>query len=309
MRVFLTGATGFVGAHLLRILLDRGVPTAALVRPGSRAARIADLRGRFTEIPGDLAHSEALARPLNDFAPDTVLHLAWEGVGNKRRNDPLQLEHNLPRSLRLLQVAAAAGVEHWIALGSQGEYGPCDIAIAEDQPPRPTTLYGVAKLATCQGTEILCRELGLRFAWLRLFSVYGPMDDSGWLIPFIILELLHGRSPPLTDGWQKWDYLYVEDVAEAIATVAADPRAEGVFNLGSGEPRSVRSIAQAIGRLVDPSLELRFGEIPLRPDQIMHLEADVRRLRETGWRPRVPFPSGIEKTVHWFREHKDQLDA
>ena len=136
------------------------------------------------------------------------------------------------------------------------------------------------------------------------------MDDPGWLIPFIIRKLLGGESPPLTEGRQRWDYLYVTDVAEGVYAAAVNPAAEGVFNLGSGDPRTIRSIAKAIRDLIDPDRELRFGEIPLRPDQIMHLEADASRLRSaTGWRPKVSFPAGIEKTVDWFREHPDQVNV
>ncbi len=306
MRVFLTGATGFVGSWVLRRLLEQDVPTAALVRPGRRAARIDDLRGRFVEVEGDLDDPEAFVNRLRDFVPDTLLHLGWEGVGNRYRNAPLQLERNVPRTLSLVKLAASIGVETFVGLGSQAEYGPCEEAISERQTPSPTTLYGVAKLATCQATGILCRDLGLRHAWLRLFSVYGPRDDPGWLIPFLILQMLDGESPPLTEGVQSWDYLYVADVASAICAVGAESGAEGVFNLGSAEPRTVRSIAEAIRDRIDPSRSLRFGEIPYRIDQVMHLEADNTRLREaTGWRPAVSFDSGIDQTIEWFRDHRD----
>lgn len=306
MRLFLTGATGFVGSHLLRDLVDREIPIAALVRPGSDTSRIDDLRGRFVEIRGDLDRPDELAGPLREFVPDTVAHLGWEGVGNRYRNAPFQLERNVPRTLELFRVAMEAGVASWIGLGSQAEYGPCERAITEDQATRPTTLYGIAKLAACRATEILCREHGLRFAWLRLFSVYGPMDDPGWLIPFLIRRILDGESPPLTRGIQSWDYLFVTDVAAAVRSVAESAGARGVFNLGSGSPRTVRSIAEAIRDRIDPSRSLRFGEIPYRIDQVMHLEADPSRLRDaTGWRPAVSFDSGIEQTIEWFRDHPE----
>jgi nucleoside-diphosphate-sugar epimerase len=196
-------------------------------------------------------------------------------------------------------------VKNWLGLGSQAEYGPQSRPIDESAPTRPTTLYGAAKLSVCVTAERLCDGLGVRFAWLRLFSSYGPGDHPNWMIPYLIEKLLNGERPSLTAGEQLWDYIYAADAAAAIAAVARQTAATGVFNLGSGRAEPLRRIVERIRDGIDPRLPLGFGEIPYRPDQVMRLEADISRLRAaTGWAPRTPLETGLAKTIEWHRERR-----
>lgn len=304
MRILITGATGFLGAHLLKQLSAEDVTVAILFQPQSNRWRIEHLGMNFVEIIGDLRQPQGISDAIKDFVPDTVIHLAWSGVLNRYRNEELQLD-NLFGSLALLRIANEAGCRTWIGLGSQAEYGPLNIRINEDAPTRPSTLYGMTKLCACLLSQYLCAQFNMRFVWLRLFSAYGPADNPGWLIPYVILTLLRGECPALTTGEQRWDYLYVEDAARAIWQAATNPAAQGVFNLGSGEAYTIRSIVERIRDLVDPSLPLGFGEVLYRPDQIMHLQADISRLQQaTDWAPRVSLDEGLKRTVEWFRENR-----
>lgn len=307
MRLLITGATGFLGAHLLQRLAGEEASVATLVRPRSDGWRIARLRPRVTEIVGDLKEPRSYAAAVEEFAPDAVAHLAWSGVGNRHRNELSQVEENLFATLELLKVARDAGCRAWLGVGSQAEYGPANARLDEDAPTRPTTLYGASKLSACLLAERLCERFGMRFVWLRLFSSYGPMDDPGWMIPHLILSLLRRERPSLTEGTQRWDYIYATDVAEAIHLTLRKAEASGVFNLGSGEAERLRDIVERVRDLVDPSLPLGFGEVPFREDQVMHLQADTARLRALGWSPRVGLAEGLAKTVEWYRDNRDRF--
>lgn len=261
------------------------------------------------QIAGDFADSRSFEAALADFGPDTVIHLAWEGVHGRHRNEAVQLR-NLHGTIALLETAKRCGAGHFVGLGSQAEYGPCTGIIAESQLPRPTTLYGATKLSTYYLVESLCHLSAMRFAWMRLFSSYGPRDDPGWLIPSTILALLDGERPALTKGEQQWDFVHADDAAAAVCGVAAAPSATGVFNLGSGETVSIRSVVERIRDLVAPGAALGFGELDYRPDQVMHLQADIGRLQAaTGWKPKVPLAEGLRQTVKWFREERDRYPA
>jgi len=167
----------------------------------------------------------------------------------------------------------------------------------EQTPTRPTTVYGAAKLATYLVLERIAATSGRPFAWLRLFSSYGEDDDPSWLLPYLTRCLLARQRPAVTAAEQRWDYIHVDDVARAMIA-AMDERALGVFNLGSGQALPLREIICMLRDLVDPCLKVGFGDVPYRPDQVMHLEADITALRDaTGWAPQVALVDGLRRLV------------
>lgn len=302
MRLLITGASGFVGAATVRRALDRGHEVVALVRDPARSGRLATSAANIALFAADLCDAATVEAALVAFKPECVLHLAWAGVGNFARNDPSQVYDNLVPTIRLLELAARHGAAKFVGLGSQGEYGPLDKVIGEDDRPRPTTLYGASKLATLLIAERMAALQGLDFAWMRLFSTYGPGDNEVWLIPSIIRQLLIGERPKTTLGTQSWDYLYIDDVADGILAVAETKTAVATFNLGSGKAVPVREIIETIRDLIDPSAEIGFGEIPFRPDQVMHMQADIARLtRATAWAPQIELAEGLRQTIDEMR--------
>jgi nucleoside-diphosphate-sugar epimerase len=300
LKVFITGGSGFIGSATVRESLRAGHEVAVAVRPGNAAWRLAALQSEYRRFEVDLRDTAAVAAAMTDFRPDAVLHLAWSGVANTERFATTQITDNIEAACSIVDSAAKVGAA-FIGIGSQGEYG-AGSAMREDALPGPTSLYGAAKVAALYLTRQLAAQKAIRHAWLRLFSSFGPFDNDCWLIPTLIGELLKGRRPKTTLGTQKWDWLYVDDVARAILAVASTPTAEGVFNLGSGKAVVVRDVVERIRDLTAPGMDLVFGEIPFRPDQVMHVQADISRLMEaTGWQPEIPIEEGLARTVDWYR--------
>ena len=232
--------------------------------------------------------------------PETLVHVAWAGVAGGDRNDLRQIA-NIAATASLLEEAIAAGATSFVGFGSQAEYGRQGRKTDEKAPTEPTTLYGHSKLAACRVTEAMCRLREVRHAWLRVFSVYGPRDNAHWLIPSLIAKLQAGQVVDLTACEQIWDFLYIDDAAEAATAVVENPSASGVFNLGSGTGYPLRDVVSLLRDIVRPGGELGFGRIPYRPDQVMHLQADIARLRgATGWNPAVELKAGLEATARWF---------
>ena len=243
-----------------------------------------------------------LAEKLREQQSDIFIHCAWRGVGGQERNADFQMSENVPLTLASVELAATAGCRQWIGLGSQAEYGNANRILDETAPTNPTTLYGKAKLAAGNGALALCAQKNLVGTWLRVFSTYGPGDHPHWMIPQVIWEFLSGRVPQVTKCEQKWDYLFVADAARAIASVA-DGKVSGVFNLGSGEAQPLKTIIEIIRAETQSVVQPAYGAIPYRPDQVMHLQADVTKLRSaTGWSPRVSLAEGIRETVRWDKE-------
>ena len=298
-RILVTGAGGFVGAAACKAALAAGHDVVAVIRNG--ASRLAGIADAISIARVDLADTPAVAALLGSTRPDIVVHSAWEGVGGALRSGDIQLD-NIRTTVALADAAIGAGARKFVGIGSQAEYGRYDRKIVETDLPQPTMLYGAAKLAACHLTAQRCRDAGVGFAWLRLFSVYGAGDNSNWLIPSIAASLVRGKAPLCTAGTQKWDYLHIDDVADGVLAAGTTDSATGVFNLSSGHPVAVRTIVEMLRDLAAPGLALQFGQIPFGPDQIMHLDGDNRRLRSaTGWAPRVPLGEGLRQVIEELR--------
>jgi UDP-glucose 4-epimerase len=302
MRIFITGAGGFVGAAVARQALEDGHSVIATVRPGSSTERLSAVHSNLKLAPLDLRDPTAVASALANSRPDVIIHVAWSGVSNKARQEQARINDNISASCALVEAAAQVGVSKFIGLGSQGEYGLLSGRIREDALPLPTSLYGASKLAALYLTRQLAANAGMSFTWLRLFSTYGPGDNPHWLLPSLIEQMLNGSRPKTTLGTQLWDYLYIDDVARGILAAATTQDATGVFNLGSGRAVSIRSVVEAVRDAIDPKMELVFGEIPYRDDQIWHMEADITRLTSlTEWSPQIDLMTGLQQTIAWHR--------
>lgn len=298
MRIFVTGASGFLGSYLVVDLLERGHEVAVLFRPDSASWRLEEAYGRLHVIPGALDHLGGLREPLRAFAPEAVVHMAWRGVAGSDRNSPVQAA-NVADMVGLVELAAEAGAKIFVGAGSQAEYGPYDRAIREDDVPRPTTLYGMAKLAAGSMAMRLAQERGVRAAWLRIFSTYGPKDADYWLIPSMIRNLRSGQHMALTACEQRWGFLHARDAAAAFRLATTHAGANGIFNVGSPEAPPLHETVTLLRDLVDPAAALGFGELAYRPDQVMVLAADVSRMLALGWKPEVPLDEGLRETVSW----------
>jgi UDP-glucose 4-epimerase len=298
-RVFVTGASGSVGAAASHALLGQGHQVAVLVRQKD-PVRLADILPQLTVIHGDLQDVPAFRPGLAVFAPEALVHAAWLGVQGAFRDDPKQ-DQNLIFARDLMALASDLKLKQVVALGSQAEYGPHSGALDENASTHPNTRYGQTKLECCRLMLRLAENQGLPLAWLRLFSAYGPGDDPSWMIQSVIRQLLAGQRPALTPGEQRWDYLYLADVGSAVAAVLKSG-SSGIFNLGSGTAIRLRELVEQLRDLIDPSLPLDFGKIPYGPGQVMHLEADIHKLTHaTGWQPKMSLAQGLARCVEAAR--------
>jgi UDP-glucose 4-epimerase len=301
MRCLVTGASGFLGSHLVRRLLKRDHSLTVLLKPGSDLSRIQDSLPFVRTVYGSLEDVSALSNALALEPVDAAFHLAWAGVTSDFRNNPEQITRNVSGALNIWDLLQKTGCKTWVGLGSQAEYGPYAGVLDEATPPSPVTAYGMAKLTVGRLTAQLCSMSGMRHVWLRLLSAYGPGDDHRHMIPTVIRALLRGGKPSLTAGEQVWDYLYVGDAAEALG-VALERDAKGVFVLSSGQTTTIRSAVELLRDYINPSAEVGFGDVPYASDQVMRLEADTTRLQtETGWRPTTDLKTGLQQTVDWHR--------
>ncbi len=282
MRALISGASGFIGSALGRLWLERGHELVALVRPGS---------SRLSQVPAGAEIVELGLDSLSKFKGsfDVLFHLAWNGAAGEQREDfDLQLS-NVAFMGEALRLAARSGCRRFIFAGSQAEYGVVAGPCTENTAPCPFMVYGAAKLAAGYMGQRLAAQLGLDFIWARLYSVYGPGENSGTLLSYLRDCFGQGLIPQLSPCENRWDFLHVEDCAEALLLLALHPEAEGIYNVASGQSRPLKDFVIELRNRLAPGAPLAFGARPADPARSFWLEPDISRLKGLGFEAKKSF--------------------
>jgi nucleoside-diphosphate-sugar epimerase len=247
--------------------------------------------------------TEELRRTLRGLDAEIVFNLAAYGVDPEDQDPGAMLDGNVNLVARLLLALAGRPVTRFVHVGSCAEYGTpvAGERVAEDHAVLPTSLYGAAKAASVVYGNALARRLGIPFVTLRLFGVFGVGERPDRLIPYVIKRLIRDEASDLTPGEQVRDFLYVEDVAEALVIGArcAAVVPYTVYNVCAGQPVRVRAIAEAVADVMGkPRSLLEFGKRAYRADEAMWLVGSNQRfVGATGWRPKTSITDGIRQMV------------
>ena len=298
-KVLLTGASGFIGSQVARLLVERGCFVSALVRPARKNHRLADLAEKIAIVEGNLEDAGFCRGLVARVAPEVVFHLAWYAEPGDWPESPRNLTC-LSGSVALLEGVAGTACRRVVAAGSSVEYDTDARCVSESSPIRPRTLYGSCKASLFLAGDRLASRHGWSFAHARIFNVYGPGEDERRLVPHVIRGLLRGEPCDLTPGEQIRDYLHVEDVASALIALA-ESEIRGGVNVASSQPVTVAALAQTVARLVGRPELLMLGARPSRPGDYPCLYADASLLRDrSGWRPRYGLVAGLRHTIGWW---------
>lgn len=247
------------------------------------------------------------AEAIATIRPTDLLHLAWIATPGVFWNSSENLRW-LVSSIELVQAFCKQGGRRVLGIGTCAEYEwGHDTCVEASTPLKPSTIYGRCKLSLALATEAVAEANGISAAWARLFFPYGPGEPADRLIPSVIRGLLRRERVSCTHGRQIRDFVFVEDVADALVTLL-ESSAIGSFNVGSGEPSSLRDVVSIItARLGHPEL-IQFGSRPTPPNDPDQLVADIGRLqRELGWRPKISFEQGIDRTIAAYRSEPHSL--
>lgn len=292
-KAIITGATGAVGTALIKELIEHNVEVLVLCRKDS--LRIGNIPVHSLVKMKDCSLDQ-LSSLENDTGKtfDVFYHFGWAGTTGAARNDmPLQ-SLNIGYALDAVDLAARFGCRVFIGAGSQAEYGRHECVLKPDTPCFPEDGYGMAKLCAGQMTRVHAQQLDIRHIWVRILSVYGPNDSSQSLIMSVIHELRQGNIPHCTKGEQIWDYLYSGDAAQAFRLLGEQGKNGKIYVLGSGRARPLSEYIYKIRDLVAPNSDVALGALPYRPNQIMHLQADISDLKcDVGWEATTDFSNGI----------------
>jgi nucleoside-diphosphate-sugar epimerase len=278
-----------------------------LAMPGDPLRRLQEVRGKVSIATGMLRDSDVVRNALLDFRPEACIHLAWYAEPGRY----LHAQENsacVGDSLALLSELIQSGCRQVVMAGTCAEYDTNQGYLREDTPVGPKTLYAAAKLSCYLMSREMAGQSKTGFAWGRIFYPYGPQEDERRVVPAAICSLLRGCPFPATGGEQVRDYIHVEDVALAFCLLA-ERGAQGVFNIASGTPVTVRQLLEAIGALTGRGDLLQFGVLPYRDWEPSFICGDNSRLRTLGWQPSSTLEQGLSETIQWWEAYSQKTNC
>jgi UDP-glucose 4-epimerase len=307
--VLVTGATGFLGAHLTRRLVAIGADVHAVTRQTGPQEQFGDVHSSIRWRTCDLRDSSRLTQLVDDVRPEVVYHLAGftaARAGDHEESDSWTESYstNLMGTLNLLLALRQAGsrVSRIVRTGGLEEYGDGPLPFREDQCERPVSAYSASQLAATQVSRLLHYSAGLPVVSLRPALMYGPGQPQTFFIPSLIASCLRHEPFDMTAGNQTRDLVFVSDVVDACIRAATMPDVDGlVINLGSGREHRIRDVAELVVRLAGSCTTLRFGSRPPRRSDLDRLVCDPELARRLlGWHASTNLETGIRQTIDWF---------
>jgi|HubBroStandDraft_6_1064221.scaffolds.fasta_scaffold18249_2 nucleoside-diphosphate-sugar epimerase len=304
-KIAVTGATGFIGAHVVSELVASGCRLILSVRSPKDRDRFgpygANLRAELLD-PGDPA---SLAGFIRKERPSVVIHLAGtRGRTKWERAAVACLESNTLATVRLLSAALDTGVKRIVVMGSAEEYGSQSGPLNESLPVVPDSPYGISKAAATALALALHRSDACPVVVLRPFSVYGPGQPLDMFIAEAVAAAVRNAPFRMTEGLQRRDPVFVRDVVRAIIAAAATPRIDGnVINIGCGQAYRLKDVASMIWKLTGSASPLLIGERHDPSDRFTDTWANVDKARTLlGWEAQTNLEAGLAETIAFARQ-------
>ncbi len=293
MKILVTGVTGFVGANVARALIKSGHRVGAICRRENW--RIEDICDKLEILNADITNKRELENVIRKSSPDFIYHLAAYGCYPRRQTDFWEMV--CTNIMGTANLAEASGGIPIINTGSSSEYGMKWAPMKEDDLCAPNNDYGLTKL--CQ--TLYCQKMGI--PTLRLFSVYGPWEDSGRLISAIMLAKISGSGLKLRENVR--DYVYAGDIAGAfLCTSEKYSEARGkVFNVGSGKQRGVKDILLIIDNIDNKKLKIEWDFNSSQKEPSSWVADMDRTTSELGWTPSITLEDGLRRTYEWWKQN------
>ena len=296
-RAIVTGASGFIGSHLVRELVSHDYEVLAVVHSEAGAEKLRGLREpNVCPVICDIPDFRELYKAASGTY-DVFFHMAWAGVyGDANRDVSIQMK-NILGAIKAIEAAKQLGCKRFLGAGSLHETE----CMTEMEQPGPVSnlgnFYKASKLAAHYYCKLKAASLGIDFLWPRLTNTYGAGERSGRLISSVIQQLLRGESPALTEATQLYNFIYITDAAEAYRLIAEKGTSFENYILGSEEVKPLKEYLLTVQAIVAPGVKMGFGRHPFKGVCLKQSDLYSEQLfRDTGFSTKVPFEEGIRKT-------------
>jgi nucleoside-diphosphate-sugar epimerase len=306
MRIFLTGATGFVGANIARRLLKEGHEVHVSIRKGSGTWRLASIMSQLNVHTLDITNYGAVCHTMQSVSPESIIHMATYGAYTRTQTNFNNIfETNMIGTINLVRACDDIRYETFINTGSSSEYGLVKKKMSENDVPMPVNYYGATKAGATIFCQTHARITNKPIITTRLFSVYGPYEEPIRLVPSTIRNCLLHKRLEMTTGLQKRDFIYTQDIEDAYLELIRRPDLKGeVLNLGTGMQYTVMEMVEAIVE------ETKTKSKPVWGAKTSEEKPEFDWVSDTSkadlllyWRPKHSLEMGVKKTVNWMRKN------
>jgi len=293
-KVVITGPTGAIGTALVDEMIEQNIEVYCVCHKGSKRINKITQNSLVHIIECDLSELNSLTSIIHNKI-DAFFHLAWfGGTYGKSRDDVSNNMINIKYTMDAIKVAKVLGCKSFIGAGSQSEYGNVNEVKTPNTLPNPESMYAASKLSSMYIGKLYAKQLGIRFNWCRIFSVFGPNDSENTMIMSSIKQMMRGGKSMFTKGEQLWDYIYSKDCALALRLIAENGKNDQIYNIASGDVRHLSDYIKSLHKLVNPKAIINIGAIPYFEHQAMNLTANIDPLLELGFKPNYTFEEGIK---------------
>lgn len=303
-KVIVTGADGFIGSALVKSLISKGYFVYAIVKDKKQrqdAINTIYIEAEFNDYVN-------LEKRISDESFDVFYHLAWNGTFGKSFEDYHCQLQNAAYAADALMAAVRLQCKRFVLAGTIVELEAKHCITTDKGEPRTSCIYGAAKLSA----EMICRTLAhqnkIGFNTAILASVYGPGDRSSMIQNVLIRALQEGKSPKLIQGEFLYDWIYIDDVADALVAIEQKGQTNRTYYVGHRELQTFESLVSRTRDIVAPHVELRFGELQ---DKTVIDYSMINRealFKDTGFICKADFDDSIRKTAKWLAEQKEGAD-
>lgn len=300
-KVLVIGADGYIGNRLTEHLILSGKSVITMV-PTNQYDRFS---ASFPQIPcKDFDFLTLLDLNYDNFLSnvDTIYQLAWAGVNAQERNNIDVQSQNFFYNIQVVKLAQKYNIRRIIMPGSAAEFSCSGNTIDGTGASAPSDLYSATKTAVRDFCTVLCNQLSIELLWPVITSIYGPGRDDNNLISYVIKSLLKGIKPSCTKLEQKWDYIYINDLINALYLIGEFGKGGKIYPVGSGEHRPLYEYVNIIHQAIDPTLPIGVGEIPYKSNTIDNQIIDITNLKkDTGFIPLYTFEKGIKFVIDYYK--------
>lgn len=288
-KILVTGATGFIGKSLVSMLSKQGCQQLVL----SRQLQNNSTSKNIHYLLCDLSSIDTQKKYIKKFQPDVIIHLGWQGIPDFSHK---MCQLNLNNTINLIDIVTELdSVKKIIVSGSCFEYDNPQDVCDEGYKTSAHNLFSWSKLSIKDYLKLVCQTKNIQWYWPRIFYVYGPHQRKQSLIPTLIDSIHAGRIPQINTPFNANDFVYVDDVVEALNCFIDQNIESGVYNIGSGYATSIASICEQVATMFSSTIQ--FDWQSKKDTERTSFYADIQKItKHTGWAPKTSLSQGLKIT-------------